>query len=143
MIVKRFFSAEPSKRLFSDILKDNSGTIVALGAIASGAFGIGLYVNQMKVVEEKINTVKALAEERSKKDNLLAEEKLNALKMESKKDNLLAEEKLNTVRMEGKKEVMEAKKEALENLYQIFTQQEFKDAKKTMMAQKDKMVNIK
>jgi hypothetical protein len=36
---------------------------------------------------------------------------------------------------------MEAKKEALEHLYNIFTQEEFKDAKKTMMAQKNKIVN--
>ena len=106
MIIKRFFSAESSRRLFNDILKEKSGTILALGAIGSGSFGIGFYINQMRVFEEK----------------------LNAVKMEAKKDALIAEER--------------AKKEALEHLYNIFTQEEYKDAKKKMMAQKDKIVNV-
>jgi hypothetical protein len=108
MIIKRFFSAESSRRLFSDIIKENSGTILALGAIASGSFGIGLYVNQMRVFEEK----------------------LNAVKMEAKKDYIIAEERART--------------EALQLLYNIFTQEEYKDAKKKMMAQKDKdkIVNV-
>ena len=113
MIIKRFFSAESSRRLFSDILKENSGNILALGAIGSGSFGIGFYVNQMRVFEEK----------------------LNAVKMEAKKDTLVAEER-------AKREVMEAKKEALEHLYNIFTQEEYKDTKKKLMAQKDKIVNV-
>jgi hypothetical protein len=124
MIIKRFFSAESSRRLFSDILQENSGTILALGAIGSGSFGIGFYVNQMRVFEEKLNAVKMEA----KKDTLVAEER-------AKKDTLVAEER-------AKKEVMEAKKEALEHLYNIFTQEEYKDAKKKMLAQKDKIVNV-
>ncbi len=124
MIIKRFFSAESSRRLFSDILKENSGTILALGAIGSGSFGIGFYVNQMRVFEEKLNAVKMEA----KKDTLIAEER-------ARKDTLVAEER-------AKKEVMEAKKEALEHLYNIFTQEEYKDAKKKLMAQKDKIVNV-
>jgi hypothetical protein len=71
MISKRFFSAESSRRLFSDILKENSGTILALGAIGSGSFAIGFYVNQMRVFEEKLNAIKMEA----KKDALLAEER--------------------------------------------------------------------
>jgi len=127
MIIKRFFSAPPTRRLFIEILNENSGVILALGVIGSGSFGIGLYLNQMKVYEEKLKAVKMeakkdtlLAEERAKKDVLLAEER-------AKKDALLAEER--------------AKKEALEHLYNIFTQEEFKDAKKKMMAQKNKIVN--
>jgi hypothetical protein len=110
---KRFFSAESSRRLFSDILKENSGTILALGAIGSGSFAIGFYVNQMRAFEEK----------------------LNAIRMIAKKDTLLAEEK-------ARKDVMEAKKEALQLLYNIFTQEEFNNAKKKLMAQKDKSVYI-
>jgi hypothetical protein len=135
MIIKRFFSAESSRRLFSDILKENSGTILALGGIGSGSFGIGFYVNQMRVFEEKLNAVKMeakkdtlIAEERARKDTLIAEER-------ARKDTLVAEER-------AKKEVMEAKKEALEHLYNIFTQEEYKDAKKKLMAQKDKIVNV-
>ena len=103
MIIKRFFSAESSRRLFSDILKENSGTILALGAIGSGSFGIGFYVNQMRVFEEKLNAVKMEA----KKDSIITEER-------ARKDTLVAEER-------AKREVMEAKKEALELLYNIFT----------------------
>ena len=131
MIIKRFFSAESSRRLFSDILKENSGTILALGAIGSGSFGIGFYVNQMRVFEEKLNAVKMEA----RKDTLVAEEKINTVKMEARKDTLVAEER-------AKREVMEAKKEALEHLYNIFTQEEYKDTKKKLMAQKDKIVNV-
>ena len=191
MIIKRFFSAESSRRLFSDILKENSGTILALGAIGSGSFGIGFYINQMRVFEEKLNAVKMearkdtlvaeekinavkmeakkdsiiagekilvaeekiiAAEERAKKDTLVAEEKLNAVKMEAKKDSiiagekiLVAEEKINAVKMQAKKDSIiaeeRARKEALQLLYNIFTQEEYKDAKKKMMAQKDKIVN--
>jgi hypothetical protein len=61
--------------------------------------------------------------------------------MEAKKDTIIAEEKINTVKMEAKKDVMEAKKEAFEHLYNIFTQEEFKEAKKTMMVQKNKIAN--
>jgi hypothetical protein len=117
MISKRFFSTESSRRLFSDILKENSGTILALGAIGSGSFAIGFYVNQMRVFEEKLNAIKMIA----KKDTLLAEER-------ARKDVLVAEER--------------AKKEALQLLYNIFTQEEYKDAKKKIMAQRDKIVNI-
>jgi hypothetical protein len=150
IIIKRLFSAESSRRLFSDILKENSGTILALGAIGSGSFGIGFYVNQMRVFEEKLNAVKMeakkdcilvkmeakkdsiIAEERARKDVMVAEER-------ARKDVMVAEEKF-------KKDVMVAeersKKEALQLLYNIFTQEEYKDAKKKMMAQKDKIVNI-
>jgi hypothetical protein len=55
MILKRFFSTQPSRRLFIEILNENSGIIIALGVVGSGIFGIGLYVNQMKVYEEKLN----------------------------------------------------------------------------------------
>ena len=134
MIIKRFFSAPPTRRLFIEILNENSGVILALGVIGSGSFGIGLYLNQMKVYEEKLKAVKMEA----KKDTLFAEEKLKAVKMEAKKDTLLAEER-------AKKDALlaeeRAKKEALEHLYNIFTQEEFKDAKKKMMAQKNKIVN--
>jgi hypothetical protein len=141
MIIKRFFSAESSRRLFSDILKENSGTILALGAIGSGSFGIGFYVNQMRVFEEKLNAVKMEA----KKDSIIAEEKIKAAEERAKKDTLVAEEKINAVKMEAKKDSIiaeeRARKEALQLLYNIFTQEEYKDAKKKMMAQKDKIVN--
>jgi hypothetical protein len=86
-------SAESTKQLFSDIFKDNPGTMVALGATVSGAFGIGYYNNLMRVVEEQINA--------------LSEEKINFVMMGAKKDALLVEER--------------AKIEALEHLYKIFT----------------------
>lgn len=110
MIVKsRYFSSGPTRRLLSDILRDNSGTIVSLGVIGSGAFGIGLYLNESKVFEEKIN----------------------AVRMEAKKDNLIAEEKIEKAKIE-------AEKEALQLLYHIFTQEEFKEAKKKILAQAGK-----
>ena len=119
MIIKRLFSTQPSRRFLIDILNENSGSILAFGVIGSGIFGVGLYINQMRVYEEKIN----------------------AVKMEAKKDTDLAEEKINTVKMEAKRDVMEAKNEALQNLYNIFTQEEYKEAKKTLLAQKNKIVN--
>ena len=98
MMIKRLFSTEPTKRLFSEILKDNSGTILALGVIGSGTFGLGLYVNQMRIYEEKLKVY---------------------------------DEKIKTVKIE-------AEKEALQLLYNIFTQEEYKEAK---MAQKSNNVN--
>ena len=70
----------------------------------------------------------------AKKDTDLAEQKINAVKT-------VADEKINTVKMEAKRDVMEAKNEALQNLYNIFTQEEYKEAKKTLLAQKNKIVN--
>lgn len=141
MMIKRFFSAQPTRRFLIDILNENSGTILALGVIGSGTFGIGLYVIQMRVYEEKLNVyqekINALA--------LVAEEKINTVKMEAKKDILVAEEKINTVKMEAKKDSIiaeeRARKEALQLLYNIFTQEEYKDAKKKMLAQKNEIVN--
>ena len=103
MIFKRLFSTQPIRPLplFREILKENSGTILALGVIGGGTFGIGLYVNQMKVYEEKLNVV----QERAKRDVMVAEER--------------------------------AKKEALQLLYNIFTQEEYKDAKKRLLSQKN------
>ncbi len=124
MIIKRFFSAEPKRRLFSETLKENSGTILALGAIGSATFGIGFYVNQMKVYEEKLNAVKMEA----KKDCIIVEERAKIDVMVAEERIIIAEER--------------AKKEALQLLYNIFTQEEYKDAKKKMMAQSDKIVNI-
>ena len=130
MIIKRLFSTQPSRRFLIDILNENSGSILAFGVIGSGIFGVGLYINQMRVYEEKINAVKMEA----KKDTDLAEEKINTVKT-------VADEKINTVKMEAKRDVMEAKNEALQNLYNIFTQEEYKEAKKTLLAQKNKIVN--
>ena len=115
MTFKRLFSTQPIRKLFSEILKENSGTILALGVIGGGTFGIGLYVNQMKVYEEKLNVVQRdvmVAEERAKRDVMVAEEKI-----------MVAEER--------------AKKEALQLLYNIFTQEEYKDAKKKLLSQKN------
>ena len=107
-IFKRLHSTQPIRPLFREILKENSGTILALGVIGGGTFGIGLYVNQMKVYEEKLNVV----EERAKRDVMVAEEKI-----------MVAEER--------------AKKEALQLLYNIFTQEEYKDAKKKLLSQRN------
>jgi hypothetical protein len=98
MFRRGFTSEKFGTRLWRDILKDNSGTILALGVIGSASFGAGLYLNQLKVFEEKLK----LVEERAKKDVVLAEER--------------------------------AKKESLQLLYNIFTQEEYKDAKKKLLA---------
>ena len=126
MMIKRLFSTEPTKRLWREILKDNSGTILALGVIGGGTFGIGLYVNQLKIYEEKLNVY----DEKIK----VSEEKINAVRMEARKDTAIAEEKIKA----GK---IEAEKEALQLLYNIFTQEEYKEAKKKMLAQRSNNVN--
>ena len=98
-----------------------------MGVIASGSFGIGLYLNQMKVYEEKyVNQMN------------LYEEKLNFVKMEAKKDTLLAEEKAKKDSLLAEER---ANNEALQLLYNIFTQEEFKNAKKKLIAQRNKIVN--
>ena len=122
-MIKRLFSTERTKRLFSEILKENSGTILALGVIGSGTFGIGLYVNQMRIYEEKLNAVRMEA----RKDTAIAEEKINAVRIEARKDTVIAEERANN--------------KALQLLYNIFTQEEYKEAKKKMLAQKSNNVN--
>jgi len=105
MFRRTFTSEKFGTRLWRDILKDNSGTILALGVIGSASFGAGLYLNQLEVFEEKLKLVK--------KDVVLAEER-------AKNDVVLAEER--------------AKKESLQLLYNIFTQEEYKDAKKKLLA---------
>ena len=120
MMIKRLFSTEFTKGLFSEILRDNSGTILAVGVIGSGTFGIGLYVNQMRIYEEKINSLRMEA----KKDIAIAEEKINSVRMEAKKDSVIAEERAN--------------KEGLKLLYNIFTQEEYKESKKKMLDQRSK-----
>lgn len=90
--------------------------MLALGVIGSGTFGLGLYVNQMRIYEEKLNVY---------------DEKINAVRMEARKDTAIAEEKIKSVKIE-------AEKEALQLLYNIFTQEEYKEAKKKMLAQKSK-----
>jgi hypothetical protein len=141
MMIKRLFSTERTKRLFSEILKENSGTILALGVIGSGTFGIGLYVNQMRIYEEKLNAVRMEA----RKDTVIAEEKINAVRIEARKDTVIAEEKINAVRMEARKDTViaeeRANNKALQLLYNIFTQEEYKEAKKKMLAQKSNNVN--
>jgi vacuolar-type H+-ATPase subunit H len=53
--------------------------------------------------------------------------------MEAKKDTA-AEEKINTVKMEAKRDVMKARNEALQNLYNIVTQEEHKNANNIFLA---------
>jgi hypothetical protein len=128
MIIKRFFSAESSRGLFSDILKENPGTILAFGAIGSGSFGIGFYVNQMRVFEEKLNAFKMEAKKDSIIAEVRAEKDMMVAELRARKDIMVAEER--------------AEKEALQLLYNIFTQEEYEDAKRKMIAQKDKIVYI-
>lgn len=78
MSIKRFFSSESSRRASNiEIRNANVAVILAYGAVASGSFGYGLYLNQIKVFEEKLLGVKEMA----KKDVMLAEEKLLSAKV--------------------------------------------------------------
>jgi hypothetical protein len=43
--------------------------------------------------------------------------------------------------MEAKRDVLEARNESLQSLYNIFTQEEYQNAKKTLLAQKKKNVD--
>lgn len=90
-----------------------------MGVIASGSFGVGLYLNQLKVFEEKLK----LVQEAANNDTKLVEEKLNA----AKKDTMLVEEKVKLAEER-------AEKETLKLLYNIFTQEEYKEAKKKLLA---------
>ena len=89
------------------------------------------------MAEEKINNVQTMAEEKINAiriEALIAEEKLKNVKSEAKKDSLIAEEKLKTLKSE-------AENESLKLLYNIFTQEEYKEAKKKILAQKNSNVN--
>ena len=70
------------------------------------------------------------------------EEKINAVKMEARKDTMIAEEKIKIAEEKIIAAGERTNKEALQLLYNIFTQEEYKDAKQKMMAQKSKNVNI-
>ena len=138
MNFKRFFSNEPAnKQLLTGYFKDNSATITFLLGVAGGAFTFGLYLNQIKIYEEKLKT---------------QDEKINSVKIEAEKDSKIAEEKLKTqdekiksVKIEAEEKIksgkIEAEKEYLQLLYNIFTQEEFKEAKKKLLAMKKDNVN--
>ena len=142
MNFKRFFSNEPAKRqLLTGYFKDNSATITLLLGVAGGAFTFGLYLNQIKIYEEQLKSMKTEADV-----------KLNSVKIEAEKDSKIAEEKLKTqdekiksVKIEAEEKIksgkIEAEKEYLQLLYNIFTQEEFKEAKKKLLAMKKDNVN--
>ena len=123
MIIKRLYSSESAKRFkFTEFLRQNSSAILAL--IPMGTFGLGLYVNQMRVYEEKLNNIKSVFKEKLDKAKSVFDEKLDKAKA-------VFEEKLKTAEER-------ADKEALNLLYNVFTQEEYQDAKRKLLAQKDK-----
>ena len=77
----------------------------------------------MRIYEEKINNVKNIAEE-----------KIHAIRIEVKKEFLIAEEKPKNVKSE-------AENESLKLLYNIFSQEEYKESKKKILALKNSNVN--
>ena len=93
MMFKRFLSSTTIPKRPFEILQDNSGAILGLGAIGSGTFAIGLYVNQLRVYEEKLK---------------VTEEKIKSAEERAEKKSLLL-------------------------LYNIFTLEEYKNAKKKLL----------
>jgi hypothetical protein len=113
MRIQRYFSAAPTTRNFLD---EKLGSIVSL--VAMGGFGYGLFVNELRVHEEKILGIEKrakrelkiveerakrnafIAEERAKRDALIAEER-------AKRDALIAREReLMIAEERGKKEAL-------------------------------------
>ena len=124
---RRLFSRETVGGQLRKTITDNAGSVVALSAIVGGTFGFVVYIGMAGVFQSRVETAEAkikTAEEKIK----IAEEKINAAKLEARKDVELAERR--------------AEKEALKLLYNIFTQEEFKEAKIKLLAQKDKNADL-
>ena len=102
-----------SPNLYSTI-KDNSQTILTLIAVVGGSFAVGSYFvegkQNIKIVEEKLQTTKEIAEEKIKSSKEITEEKIKT-----------SEER--------------SKKESLERLFNIITQAEYESAKKTLQSE--------
>ena len=64
---------EQPKRDFNQEFKDNSTFIVAFGTVIAGSFGVGLHLNQIAIMEQKIKTTEEkikTAEVRAERESL-------------------------------------------------------------------------
>ena len=103
---KRCFSQQPKRDYIQDF-KDNATTIVAFGAVIGGAFGFGLHLNQIAIMEERIKS----AEEKIKSAEKNTEEKIKAAEAR-------------------------AGKESLDRLFGVINQEEYRQSKEKLLASK-------
>ena len=113
-------------------LKENASTIFAAATILGGVFAAGVYSVQtaasIKILEEKINTT----EDKRKLQVMALEEKIKTTEDKGKLQVMALEEKINTTEEKIKTAKEEAKKEALERLFNIINQSEYESAKKAI-----------
>ena len=125
---RRFYTSEVKTQPLSSYFKDNSQTILTAATILAGVFAAGVYSVQtasvIKVLEEKIKTT----EEKGRGQVMALEEK-------NKGQVMALEERIKTAKEE-------AKKEALERLFNIINQSEYESAKKAIQEIPIKKSNV-
>jgi hypothetical protein len=137
MMIRRLFSNQ--RPVFKTFLNEYSAAILAAGVITSGVFAAGLYVNQMRIYEEMIKT----AEEKADKNVKIAQEKIKIAQEMIKTAEERADKNVKIAQEMIKTAQAESERKYLQLLYNIFTQEEYKEAKAKLLAQKGSSSNVK
>ena len=119
---RRFYTSDVKAQPLSSYFKDNAQTILTAATILTGVFAAGVYSVQtaaaIKELEQK-NKGQVMALEEKNKGQVMALEEKNKGQM------MALEERIKTAKEE-------AKKEALERLFNIINQSEYASSKKAI-----------
>ena len=133
---RRFQTTGTKAQTVSSFYKDNSQAILAAATILAGVFAAGMFYSKtaaaMKVLEEKNKGEVKLLEEKNK-GQLMAMEEKNKGEVKLLEEKIkTSEEKIKTSEEKIKTAKEEANKEALERLFAIINQSEYKSSKKAI-----------
>ena len=133
---KRFYASDVKAPSISSYLKDNAQTILTAATILTGVFAAGVFSAQStasrKVLEERIKAT----EEKARGEVMVLEEK-------SKGQVMVLDERIKTADERIKTAKEEAKKEALERLFNIINQSEYASSKKAINEIQIQKENVK
>ena len=115
---RRFYTSDVKAQRLSSYFKENSQTILTAATILAGVFAAGVY---------SVQTAAAIKElEQKNKGQVMALEEKN------KGQVMALEERIKTTEEKIKTAKEEAKKEALERLFNIINQSEYESSKKAI-----------
>ena len=140
---KRFYASDVKAPSISSYLKDNAQTILTAATILTGVFAAGVFSAQStasrKVLEERIKAT----EEKARGEVMVLEEKSKGQVMVLDERIKTADERIKTTDERIKTAKEEAKKEALERLFNIINQSEYASSKKAINEIQIQKENVK
>jgi hypothetical protein len=133
---RRFYTTDVKAQPLSSYFKENSQTILTVATILAGVFAAGVYSVQTAAAIKEL-------EQKNKGQVMALEERIKTTEEKGRGQVMALEERINTTEERIKTAKEEAKKEALERLFNIINQSEYESSKKALQEVPIQKNNVK